>query len=155
MLSVCRSGENDVEYNSMELEEGELMEDAAAAGPPGTEPAFVNHWLSLWSSSDCRVLVECSINTSLMIFKSLVITYKVFLCTRLFMTYFLCTIIIYKSLRQILTSSFIYLFIYLLHFFDMESQCNLILWPWSFQRWNYRHRPPHHVSSWLRTHDGV
>jgi hypothetical protein len=36
-LSICRSGENDVEYNSMELEEGELMEDAAAAGPPGTE----------------------------------------------------------------------------------------------------------------------
>ncbi|XP_060059827.1 E3 ubiquitin-protein ligase TRIM37 isoform X4 [Erinaceus europaeus] len=28
------SGENDVEYNNMELEEGELMEDAAAAGPP-------------------------------------------------------------------------------------------------------------------------
>ncbi|XP_058416522.1 E3 ubiquitin-protein ligase TRIM37 isoform X15 [Diceros bicornis minor] len=30
------SGENDVEYNNMELEEGELMEDAAAAGPPAT-----------------------------------------------------------------------------------------------------------------------
>ncbi|EPY83565.1 e3 ubiquitin-protein ligase TRIM37 [Camelus ferus] len=28
------SGENDVEYNNMELEEGELMEDAAAAEPP-------------------------------------------------------------------------------------------------------------------------
>nr|XP_031541040.1 E3 ubiquitin-protein ligase TRIM37 isoform X3 [Vicugna pacos] len=28
------SGENDVEYNNMELEEGELMEDAAAAGLP-------------------------------------------------------------------------------------------------------------------------
>ncbi|XP_045155693.1 E3 ubiquitin-protein ligase TRIM37 isoform X4 [Echinops telfairi] len=27
------SGENDVEYNNMELEEGELMEDVAAAGP--------------------------------------------------------------------------------------------------------------------------
>ena len=25
-----------MEYNNMELEEGELMEDAAAAGPPGT-----------------------------------------------------------------------------------------------------------------------
>ncbi|XP_061032371.1 E3 ubiquitin-protein ligase TRIM37 isoform X5 [Eubalaena glacialis] len=30
------SGENDVEYNNMELEEGELMEEAAAAGPPAT-----------------------------------------------------------------------------------------------------------------------
>ncbi|XP_073735635.1 E3 ubiquitin-protein ligase TRIM37 isoform X8 [Callorhinus ursinus] len=30
------SGENDVEYNNMELEEGELMEDAAAAGPRAT-----------------------------------------------------------------------------------------------------------------------
>ncbi|XP_058428318.1 E3 ubiquitin-protein ligase TRIM37 isoform X7 [Marmota monax] len=30
------SGENDVEYNNMELEEGELMEDAAAAGPPAS-----------------------------------------------------------------------------------------------------------------------
>lgn len=36
ILYVLRSGENDVEYNNMELEEGELMEDAAAAGPPGT-----------------------------------------------------------------------------------------------------------------------
>lgn len=26
-----------MEYNNMELEEGELMDDAAAAGPPGTE----------------------------------------------------------------------------------------------------------------------
>lgn len=32
---ILRSGENDVEYNNMELEEGELMEDAAASGPPG------------------------------------------------------------------------------------------------------------------------
>lgn len=36
-LYILRSGENDVEYNNMELEEGELMEDAAAAGPPGIE----------------------------------------------------------------------------------------------------------------------
>lgn len=36
-LYILRSGENDVEYNNMELEEGELMEDAAAAGPSGTE----------------------------------------------------------------------------------------------------------------------
>lgn len=35
------SGENDVEYNSMELEEGELMEDAAAAGPPGNSHSYV------------------------------------------------------------------------------------------------------------------
>nr|XP_045015125.1 E3 ubiquitin-protein ligase TRIM37 isoform X3 [Jaculus jaculus] len=35
------SGENDVEYNSMELEEGELMEDAAAAGPPGSSHGYV------------------------------------------------------------------------------------------------------------------
>ncbi|KAK2111315.1 Tripartite motif containing 37 [Saguinus oedipus] len=34
LLAPRRSGENDVEYNNMELEEGELMEDAAAAGPP-------------------------------------------------------------------------------------------------------------------------
>ncbi|XP_016066151.1 PREDICTED: E3 ubiquitin-protein ligase TRIM37 isoform X5 [Miniopterus natalensis] len=35
------SGENDVEYNNMELEEGELMEDAAAAGPPGSNYGYV------------------------------------------------------------------------------------------------------------------
>ncbi|XP_014646375.1 PREDICTED: E3 ubiquitin-protein ligase TRIM37 isoform X4 [Ceratotherium simum simum] len=35
------SGENDVEYNNMELEEGELMEDAAAAGPPGSNLGYV------------------------------------------------------------------------------------------------------------------
>ncbi|XP_007946111.1 E3 ubiquitin-protein ligase TRIM37 [Orycteropus afer afer] len=35
------SGENDVEYNNMELEEGELMEDAAAAGPPCSTHGFV------------------------------------------------------------------------------------------------------------------
>ncbi|XP_069337213.1 E3 ubiquitin-protein ligase TRIM37 isoform X4 [Eulemur rufifrons] len=35
------SGENDVEYNNMELEEGELMEDAAAAGPPGSSHAYM------------------------------------------------------------------------------------------------------------------
>ncbi|XP_039741695.1 E3 ubiquitin-protein ligase TRIM37 isoform X4 [Pteropus medius] len=35
------SGENDVEYNNMELEEGELMEDAAAAGPPGSNHGYV------------------------------------------------------------------------------------------------------------------
>ncbi|XP_012300869.2 E3 ubiquitin-protein ligase TRIM37 isoform X3 [Aotus nancymaae] len=35
------SGENDVEYNNMELEEGELMEDAAAAGPPGSSHGYV------------------------------------------------------------------------------------------------------------------
>lgn len=36
ILYILRSGENDVEYNNMELEEGELMEDAAA-GPAGNE----------------------------------------------------------------------------------------------------------------------
>lgn len=35
------SGENDVEYNNMELEEGELMEDAAAARPPGSNHGYV------------------------------------------------------------------------------------------------------------------
>ncbi|XP_077601749.1 E3 ubiquitin-protein ligase TRIM37 isoform X4 [Crocuta crocuta] len=35
------SGENDVEYNNMELEEGELMEDAAASGPPGSNHGYV------------------------------------------------------------------------------------------------------------------
>uniref|UniRef100_A0A673UHL0 Tripartite motif containing 37 n=1 Tax=Suricata suricatta TaxID=37032 RepID=A0A673UHL0_SURSU len=35
------SGENDVEYNNMELEEGELMEDAAAAGPTGSHHGYV------------------------------------------------------------------------------------------------------------------
>ncbi|XP_075417637.1 E3 ubiquitin-protein ligase TRIM37 isoform X5 [Tenrec ecaudatus] len=35
------SGENDVEYNNMELEEGELMEDAAAAGPAGSSHGYV------------------------------------------------------------------------------------------------------------------
>ncbi|XP_077708591.1 E3 ubiquitin-protein ligase TRIM37 isoform X5 [Canis aureus] len=35
------SGENDVEYNNMELEEGELMEDAAAAGPSGSNHGYV------------------------------------------------------------------------------------------------------------------
>ncbi|XP_027630040.1 E3 ubiquitin-protein ligase TRIM37 isoform X2 [Tupaia chinensis] len=35
------SGENDVEYNSMEMEEGELMEDAAAAGPPGSSHGYM------------------------------------------------------------------------------------------------------------------
>ncbi|KAF6097890.1 tripartite motif containing 37 [Phyllostomus discolor] len=35
------SGENDVEYNNMELEEGELMEDAAAAGPAGSNHGYV------------------------------------------------------------------------------------------------------------------
>lgn len=35
------SGENDVEYNNMELEEGELMEDIAAAGPPGGNHGYV------------------------------------------------------------------------------------------------------------------
>uniref|UniRef100_A0A5F9DLK2 Tripartite motif containing 37 n=1 Tax=Oryctolagus cuniculus TaxID=9986 RepID=A0A5F9DLK2_RABIT len=35
------SGENDVEYNTMELEEGELMEDAAAAGPPGSSHDYM------------------------------------------------------------------------------------------------------------------
>ncbi|XP_078229789.1 E3 ubiquitin-protein ligase TRIM37 isoform X12 [Callithrix jacchus] len=35
------SGENDVEYNNMELEEGELMEDAAAAGPPDSSHGYV------------------------------------------------------------------------------------------------------------------
>ncbi|XP_023558882.1 E3 ubiquitin-protein ligase TRIM37 isoform X2 [Octodon degus] len=35
------SGENDVEYNNMELEEGELMEDAAASGLPGSSHGYV------------------------------------------------------------------------------------------------------------------
>ncbi|XP_074175849.1 E3 ubiquitin-protein ligase TRIM37 isoform X11 [Rhinolophus sinicus] len=35
------SGENDVEYNNMELEEGELVEDAAAARPPGSNHGYV------------------------------------------------------------------------------------------------------------------
>uniref|UniRef100_A0A8C6C1L0 Tripartite motif containing 37 n=1 Tax=Monodon monoceros TaxID=40151 RepID=A0A8C6C1L0_MONMO len=35
------SGENDVEYNNMELEEGELMEDAAAAGPSGSNHGYM------------------------------------------------------------------------------------------------------------------
>ncbi|XP_039103246.1 E3 ubiquitin-protein ligase TRIM37 isoform X4 [Hyaena hyaena] len=35
------SGENDVEYSNMELEEGELMEDAAASGPPGSNHGYV------------------------------------------------------------------------------------------------------------------
>ncbi|XP_037666029.1 E3 ubiquitin-protein ligase TRIM37 isoform X6 [Choloepus didactylus] len=35
------SGENDVEYNNMELEEGELMEDAAAAGLPGSSHGYM------------------------------------------------------------------------------------------------------------------
>ncbi|XP_013374671.1 PREDICTED: E3 ubiquitin-protein ligase TRIM37 isoform X6 [Chinchilla lanigera] len=35
------SGENDVEYNNMELEEGELMEDATASGPPGSSHGYV------------------------------------------------------------------------------------------------------------------
>lgn len=35
------SGENDVEYNNMELEEGELMEDAAAVGPSGSNHGYV------------------------------------------------------------------------------------------------------------------
>ncbi|KAL0597004.1 E3 ubiquitin-protein ligase TRIM37, partial [Plecturocebus cupreus] len=36
------SGENDVEYNNMELEEGELMEDAAAAGPQGSSHGYLS-----------------------------------------------------------------------------------------------------------------
>lgn len=32
-----------MEYNNMELEEGELMEDAAAAGPPGTGVKPISH----------------------------------------------------------------------------------------------------------------
>ncbi|XP_069883137.1 E3 ubiquitin-protein ligase TRIM37 isoform X3 [Dipodomys merriami] len=35
------SGENDVEYSNMELEEGELMEDAAAPEPPGSTHGYV------------------------------------------------------------------------------------------------------------------
>ncbi|XP_059005309.1 E3 ubiquitin-protein ligase TRIM37 isoform X8 [Mustela lutreola] len=35
------SGENDVEYNNMELEEGELMEDAADVGPSGSNHGYV------------------------------------------------------------------------------------------------------------------
>jgi hypothetical protein len=45
-----RSGENDVEYNNMELEEGELMEDTAAAGPPGAGAGPLKPFcLCLWS----------------------------------------------------------------------------------------------------------
>ncbi|XP_049493735.1 E3 ubiquitin-protein ligase TRIM37 isoform X9 [Panthera uncia] len=53
------SGENDVEYNNMELEEGELMEDAAAAGPPGS-----NHGYLGASSRMSRRAHLCSAATS-------------------------------------------------------------------------------------------
>ncbi|XP_066120166.1 E3 ubiquitin-protein ligase TRIM37 isoform X1 [Saccopteryx bilineata] len=35
------SGENDVEYNNMELEEGEIVVDRATAGPPGSDHGYV------------------------------------------------------------------------------------------------------------------
>ncbi|XP_061032370.1 E3 ubiquitin-protein ligase TRIM37 isoform X4 [Eubalaena glacialis] len=53
------SGENDVEYNNMELEEGELMEEAAAAGPPGS-----NHGYMGASSRMSRRAHFCSAATS-------------------------------------------------------------------------------------------
>ncbi|XP_047292073.1 E3 ubiquitin-protein ligase TRIM37 isoform X23 [Homo sapiens] len=53
------SGENDVEYNNMELEEGELMEDAAAAGPAGSSHGYVGS-----SSRISRRTHLCSAATS-------------------------------------------------------------------------------------------
>ncbi|XP_063655128.1 E3 ubiquitin-protein ligase TRIM37 isoform X30 [Pan troglodytes] len=53
------SGENDVEYNNMELEEGELMEDAAAAGPAGSNHGYVGS-----SSRISRRTHLCSAATS-------------------------------------------------------------------------------------------
>ncbi|XP_045443264.1 E3 ubiquitin-protein ligase TRIM37 isoform X4 [Pipistrellus kuhlii] len=53
------SGENDVEYNNMELEEGELMEDTAAAGPPGSNHGYVGA-----SSRMSRRTHLCSATTS-------------------------------------------------------------------------------------------
>ncbi|XP_006095689.1 E3 ubiquitin-protein ligase TRIM37 isoform X6 [Myotis lucifugus] len=53
------SGENDVEYNNMELEEGELMEDSAAAGPPGGNHGYVGA-----SSRMSRRTHLCSATTS-------------------------------------------------------------------------------------------
>lgn len=49
------SGENDVEYNNMELEEGELMEDAAAAGPPGTGAKPHSHPVFSFLFFDCII----------------------------------------------------------------------------------------------------
>uniref|UniRef100_G1P6K8 E3 ubiquitin-protein ligase TRIM37 n=1 Tax=Myotis lucifugus TaxID=59463 RepID=G1P6K8_MYOLU len=54
------SGENDVEYNNMELEEGELMEDSAAAGPP----VGGNHGYVGASSRMSRRTHLCSATTS-------------------------------------------------------------------------------------------
>ncbi|XP_045155692.1 E3 ubiquitin-protein ligase TRIM37 isoform X3 [Echinops telfairi] len=53
------SGENDVEYNNMELEEGELMEDVAAAGPAGSSHGYVGA-----SSRMSRTAHLCSAATS-------------------------------------------------------------------------------------------
>ncbi|XP_070251430.1 E3 ubiquitin-protein ligase TRIM37 isoform X3 [Myotis yumanensis] len=53
------SGENDVEYNNMELEEGELMEDSAAAGLPGGNHGYVGA-----SSRMSRRTHLCSATTS-------------------------------------------------------------------------------------------
>ncbi|XP_011910521.1 PREDICTED: E3 ubiquitin-protein ligase TRIM37 [Cercocebus atys] len=58
VLDFCRSGENDVEYNNMELEEGELMEDAAA-GPAGSNHGYVGS-----SSRISRRTHLCSAATS-------------------------------------------------------------------------------------------
>uniref|UniRef100_A0A2K5NPE7 E3 ubiquitin-protein ligase TRIM37 n=1 Tax=Cercocebus atys TaxID=9531 RepID=A0A2K5NPE7_CERAT len=55
---IMRSGENDVEYNNMELEEGELMEDAAA-GPAGSNHGYVGS-----SSRISRRTHLCSAATS-------------------------------------------------------------------------------------------
>lgn len=52
---LLRSGENDVEYsNNMELEEGDLMEDAAAAAAPGAS-GMKN---SLQNSYICKALLD-------------------------------------------------------------------------------------------------
>lgn len=55
ILYTLRSGENDVEYNNMELEEGELMEDAAAAGPPGTGAKPHSHPVFSFLFFDCII----------------------------------------------------------------------------------------------------
>ncbi|KAB1265393.1 E3 ubiquitin-protein ligase TRIM37 [Camelus dromedarius] len=51
------SGENDVEYNNMELEEGELMEDAAAAEPP-VQNRFMN--VEVYTNMTCHFFSEAA-----------------------------------------------------------------------------------------------
>ncbi|ELW61574.1 E3 ubiquitin-protein ligase TRIM37, partial [Tupaia chinensis] len=55
------SGENDVEYNSMEMEEGELMEDAAAAGPPALTTAI--QLLFIIVNTSRKTVLDCSISS--------------------------------------------------------------------------------------------